>query len=89
MNIYVGNLNYRLEEQDLQDVFQEFGEVTSVKIVKDRMSGRAKGFGFVEMANDSEAEAAINALDGREVMGRPLKVNKAKPREQKETRERW
>ncbi|MBT8195108.1 MAG: RNA-binding protein [Bacteroidia bacterium] len=79
MNIFVGNLNYNLEEEELQTAFAEFGEVSSVKIIKDKYSGRAKGFGFVEMPNAEEANAAIGKLDGTEVGGRALKVNEAHP----------
>lgn len=80
--IYVGNLSYTTNEADLNHLFQAFGEVTSVKIITDRDSGSSKGFGFVEMASDSEAQAAIVGTNGREVGGRQLKVNEAmdKPR---------
>ncbi len=86
MNIYVGNLNYNLEEAELQDLFGQFGEVVSVKIIKDRDTGRAKGFGFVEMADDQEGSEAIERLDGFEVQGRNMKVNEAKPREERPRR---
>ena len=79
MNIYVGNLNYALQEDELQQVFGEYGEVTSVKIIKDKYSGRSKGFGFVEMTDDTEAQNAINELNGAEVKSRNIKVNKARP----------
>ncbi len=79
MNIYVGNLNYSLQEKELEEVFSEFGEVTSVKIIKDKVTGRSKGFGFIEMENDNEASNAIQELNGAEVKGRSLKVNQAKP----------
>ncbi len=82
MNIYVGNLNYDLQESDLQQVFSEYGEVESVKIIKDRDTGRGKGFGFVIMPNDEEGEAAIKALDGFKVMDRMLRVNEARPQRQ-------
>lgn len=81
MNIFVGNLNYRLQSEALEQLFAEYGQVDSVKIVTDRETGRAKGFGFVEMPNDSEAEAAINGLNGSDVMGRALVVNQARPRD--------
>jgi RNA recognition motif-containing protein len=81
MNIYVGNLNYKLQESQLEEVFKEYGEVSSVKIITDKYTGRSKGFGFIEMPNDGEAEAAIEALDGKEVSGRQLRVNKARPKE--------
>ncbi|WP_440998625.1 RNA recognition motif domain-containing protein [Fodinibius sp. SL11] len=81
MNIYVGNLSYKVSDQELMDVFEEFGEVTSSKVIKDRETGRSKGFGFVEMENDQEAQAAIDQLDGAEINGRAVKVNKARPKE--------
>jgi len=83
MNIYVGNLSYTLEESALQDAFAEFGEVSSVKILSDRETGRSRGFGFVEMPNQAEGEAAVAALNGKDVGGRALKVNEARPREER------
>jgi RNA recognition motif-containing protein len=80
MNIYVGNLNYKLEENQLEEVFAEYGEVASVKIITDKNTGRSKGFGFVEMPDDQEAESAIEALNGKELEGRQMRVNKARPR---------
>jgi len=80
MNIYVGNLSYSVTEEDLNDAFAEFGEVTSVNLIKDKFSGRSKGFGFVEMTDNSEAIAAIKALDDTDMKGRNIKVNEAKPR---------
>ena len=80
MNIYAGNLSYDLSEEDLKGAFEEFGEVTSAKIISDRYSGRSKGFGFVEMPSDDAANAAIEALAGKELGGRPLVVNEARPR---------
>ncbi len=80
MNIYVGNLSYDVEEEDLQNVFSEFGEVSSVKIIKDPYNGRSKGFGFVEMPDRTEANAAIEGLNSKEFKGRSMKVNSAKPR---------
>ncbi|MDH3916353.1 MAG: RNA-binding protein [Chromatiales bacterium] len=80
MNIYVGNLSYRMTEDDLQQAFAEFGEVTSAKIITDRDTGQSKGFGFVEMPNQSEGEAAISALNESDVQGRNLRVNEARPR---------
>ena len=80
MNIYVGNLSYEVNEEDLQNAFSEFGEVESVKIIKDQYSGRSKGFGFVEMPDRNEANAAIEGLNSKEFKGRSIKVNKAKPR---------
>ncbi len=81
MNIYVGNLSFKVSDQELMEVFEEFGEVTSAKVIKDRETGRSKGFGFVEMENDNEAQAAIDELDGAEINGRTVKVNKARPKE--------
>ncbi|MEA2005985.1 MAG: RNA-binding protein [Acidobacteriota bacterium] len=79
--IYVGNLSYNMTEGSLRELFEQYGEVVSVKIIQDRMSGRSKGFGFVEMANKEEAETAIQRINGTEVDGRNIKVNFAKPRE--------
>jgi len=81
MNIYVGNLSFRTDDEELREVFAEFGEVTSAKVIIDRETNRSRGFGFVEMANDDEGKAAIEALDGAEVGGRNLRVNEARPRE--------
>ena len=83
MNIYVGNLAYNVGEQDLRTAFEEHGTVDSVKIIMDRMTDRSKGFGFVEMSNDDEGKAAMEALDGKDLEGRPLKVNEARPREER------
>jgi RNA recognition motif-containing protein len=79
MVIYVGNLNYSISEEDLNKVFSDFGNVDSVKIIRDKMTGRAKGFGFVDMPDDSEAETAIKELDGKELMGRNMRVNPSRP----------
>ena len=81
MRLYVGNLNYRATEDEIRDLFGQFGEVTSVALITDRETGRAKGFGFVEFAEDEAGREAIAALDGREVGGRALKVNEARPQE--------
>ncbi len=81
MNIYVGNIPYRLGEDDLKEIFQEYGTVESVKIITDKFSGRSKGFGFIEMPNEEEAKKAIEELNEAEVDGRNLRVNEAKPRE--------
>lgn len=81
MSIYVGNLSYDVTEQDLNTVFAEYGTVKSAKLPTDRETGRVRGFGFVEMSDDAEETKAIEELDGAEWMGRTLKVNKAKPRE--------
>ncbi|MDF2383763.1 RNA-binding protein [Nostoc ellipsosporum NOK] len=80
MNIYVGNLSWNLKDQDLQNLFASHGEVTSAKIVLDKFTNRSKGFGFVEMSNDEEAQAAINALNGTEVDGRNIVVNESRPK---------
>jgi RNA recognition motif-containing protein len=80
MNIYVGNLSYQVTEQELQRAFEPFGQVESTKIIQDVYSGRSKGFGFVEMPDNDEAWSAIDALNGNEMKGRTLKVNKARPR---------
>ena len=80
MNIYVGNLPYSVTDDDLRAAFAEFGEVSTAKIIMDRYSDRSKGFGFVEMDNDTEAEEAIKALDNNDMQGRNLRVNQAKPR---------
>jgi FKBP-type peptidyl-prolyl cis-trans isomerase SlyD len=79
MNIYVGNLPYKITESDIQDLFSPFGEVTSVKIIKDNYSGQSKGFGFVEMANSNEGQAAMKDLNGTSVQGREIIVNEARP----------
>lgn len=81
MNIYVGNIPYKSSEDDLGNLFAEFGDVTSVKIIQDKFTGRSKGFGFIEM-NEEAGQAAIDALDGFEHMGRNLRVSKANSREE-------
>ena len=81
MNLYVGNLSYTLTDEELKEAFQAFGEVTSATIVNDRETGRSKGFGFVEMADDRAGKKAIAELDGTELGGRMLKVSEARPRE--------
>lgn len=80
MNIYAGNLSYEVTEEDLKNAFAAFGEVTSAKVIKDEYSGRSKGFGFIEMTNKTEAEAAINGLNNTEIKGRAIKVNEANPK---------
>ena len=80
MNIYVGNLSWNLKDQDLSNLFASHGEVISAKIVNDKFTNRSKGFGFVEMANDAEAQAAIAALNGTEVDGRNIVVNESRPK---------
>lgn len=83
MSIYVGNLSYEVTEEDLKAVFAEYGTVQRVSIPTDRETGRPRGFAFVEMQEESKEDAAIEALDGAEWMGRDLKVNKARPREKR------
>ncbi len=83
MSIYVGNLSYEVTQEDLTAVFAEYGSVKRVQLPSDRETGRMRGFGFVEMGTDAEESAAIDALDGAEWMGRTLKVNKAKPKEER------
>jgi len=80
MNIYVGNLSFDVSEEDLKEAFSAFGQVESVKIIKDNYSGRSKGFGFVEMPGKAEAQAAIEGLQGKDMKGRAINVNEARPR---------
>jgi len=80
MNIYVGNLSFDAKEEDLQTAFQAFGQVSSVTIVRDKYSGQARGFGFVEMPDQNEARTAIANLNGKELLGRQMNVNEARPR---------
>lgn len=81
MNLYVGNLSYQVREDDLKTLFEQYGEVSSVKIISDHETGRSKGFAFVEMANSEDAQNAIQELNNKEVSGRQLKVNEARRRE--------
>ena len=83
MNIYVGNLSYDLSEAELREAFEAFGAVDSAKIITDRDTGRSKGFGFVEMPEQGNGETAIDGLNGQELAGRALRVNEARPREQR------
>jgi RNA recognition motif-containing protein len=80
MNIYVGNLPFNLQAEDLREIFEEYGEVSSAKVITDKFTGRGKGFGFVEMDNDDEANNAIKELNNAEVGGRNIKVNESRPR---------
>jgi RNA recognition motif-containing protein len=82
MNIYVGNLSFDATEDEVRELFAEFGEVKSVSLIRDKFTGQPRGFGFVEMANDAEANKAIAALNGRELRRRSLTVNQARPREE-------
>ncbi len=87
MNIFVGNLSYRTDEQVLRQLFEAYGEVSSATVAQDRETGRSRGFGFVEMPDGTAATAAIEQLNGREVEGRTLAVNEARPREDRPRRE--
>jgi len=82
MKLYVGNLSYNTTEDELRDIFAAYGQPDSVKVITDRDTGRSKGFGFVEFANDQEARAAISGLNGKDLGGRALTVNEARPREE-------
>ena len=85
--IYVGNLSFSVSDEELEQAFVSFGDVVSARIVTDKMSGRSKGFGFVEMAEDAAADAAIGKMDGQEIAGRPVRVSEAKPEEDRPRRE--
>lgn len=89
MNIYVGNLSYGVTDDNLKEVFEAYGEISSAKVITDKYSGRSKGFGFVEMDNDAEGNAAIEQLDGAEIDGRSVKVNEARPREERPKRDNF
>lgn len=82
MNIYIGNLHFKMNEDELRQIFEQYGEISTAKIIIDKVTGKSKGFGFVEMPNDSEATEAINNLNGKDVSGRPLKVTEAREREE-------
>ena len=86
MNIYVGNLPYSIDRDQLREIFAAYGEVAAARIVNDRETGRSKGFGFVEMADDAQARAAIEALNGSDIGGRKAVVNEARPREERPMR---
>ncbi len=87
--LFVGNLPFRVSEDEIRDLFEEYGEVHSVALITDRDTGRPRGFGFVEM-EDAEADAAVDALDGTDLGGRPLRVNEARPREERPRQQkRW
>jgi RNA recognition motif-containing protein len=80
MNIYVGNLSYDVSEESLRQAFESFGQVTSARIIKDKYSGQSRGFGFVEMLEQVQAQAAIKSLNGKELLGKQMSVNEARPR---------
>ncbi len=80
MNIYVGNLSYKATEEDIRQAFEPFGQVSSTTIIKDKYSGQPRGFGFVEMPERAEAQAAIENLNGKDLLGQPMNVNEARPR---------
>jgi len=86
MNIYIGNLAYTVTEDDLREAFSEFGQVDSASIINDKFSGRSKGPGFVDMPNESEAREAIESMNEKDLNGRTIKVNEAKPREERPAR---
>lgn len=88
MNIYVSNLSFSVQDEDLKDFFAEYGEVSSAKVIKDKFTNRSKGFGFVEMPDDTAAQKAITELDGGVVEGRAIKVMVAKPREERSNNNR-
>ena len=88
MNIYVGNLAYGVTDNELRDAFAEFGEVSRANVIMDRDTGRSKGFGFVEMPDNAQAEAAINGLNEKQLSGRAIRVNEARPREDRPRRPR-
>jgi RNA recognition motif-containing protein len=80
MNIYVGNLSYEATDEAIRGAFESFGPVTSARVIKDKYSGQPRGFGFVEMADQAQAQAAIKSLNGKDLMGKEMNVNEAKPR---------
>lgn len=88
MNIYVGNLSLELTEDDLREAFENYGEVTSAKVITDKFSGMSRGFGFVEMPNNAEADKAIKGLNGQELKGNELKISEARPKQDKRRRGR-
>jgi len=89
MNIYVGNLAYQATDDDLREAFSAYGTVTSASVIMDKMTGQSRGFGFVEMANKSEGDAAIAALNGKDLKGRALRINEARPREESPSRNNY
>ena len=89
MNIYVGNLSWDSDDNQVSELFSQYGTVDSARVLTDRETGRSRGFGFVEMSNDDEAQAAISALNNYELDGRALKVNEARPRKERSNRNRY
>ncbi len=83
MNLFIGNLAFKVTDEELKSLFAQFGEVKSAKVIKDKFTGESRGFGFVEMANASEGEAAISNLNGMDLEGRKIRVNEANPREER------
>ncbi|HMO31443.1 MAG TPA: RNA-binding protein [Lacibacter sp.] len=88
MNIYVSNLSFNVQDEDLRGFFESYGEVTSAKVITDKITGRSRGFGFVEMSDDAAAQSAISELDGGTVEGRAIRVSEAKPREERSNNNR-
>lgn len=86
MNIYVGNLSYQATDDDLRDAFAAFGQVSSAQVIKDKFTGRSRGFGFVEMPSSEEGQKAIDGVNNQEIAGRPVRVNEARPREDRPPR---
>ncbi len=86
MNIYVGNLSYQATDDDLRAAFEAFGQVSSAQVIKDKFTGRSRGFGFVEMPSSEEGQKAIDGVNNQEVAGRPVRVNEARPREDRPPR---
>ena len=89
MNIYVGNLSYKTSEDELRDAFEQFGAVDKATVIMDRETGRSRGFGFVEMGDSAEGQAAIDEMDGYDLGGRSLRVNEARPREDNRNNRRY
>ena len=89
MNIYIGNLSSNVTDQDLQKLFETYGKVDRSNVISDRETGRSKGFGFIEMPDQSEGQKAIEELDGQEVDGRNIRVNEARPKEDRPRRDNW
>lgn len=88
-NLFVGNLPYSMDDQELYDLFSEVGEVVSAQVIFDRQTRRSRGFGFVQMGDEAAAEAAIDKFNQSQIQGRPLTVNEAKPRAERSSGERW